>query len=177
MKGLTVVVALIGVLGLTACGTSTPTIALNSDSSVGTIEALRVYSIDKVMGIGTAYAAKLREAGLASTKTFLAATRTHKDREAVATKTGISETLILRWAHKVELMTISGIGPEVSQLLEAVGVDSTKELAQRNATNLQERMAIANNISNKKFMDRDPSLKEVTKWINAAKGMHITVVD
>ena len=47
---------------------------------------------------------------------------------------GISSTLILEWVNHVDLMRIKGVGSEYSDLLEAAGVDSPAELAQRNAT-------------------------------------------
>ena len=50
--------------------------------------------------------------------------------------TGISEGQILKWVNHVDLMRIPGVGSEYSDLLEAAGVDSPAELAQRNAANL-----------------------------------------
>ncbi|HBN08385.1 MAG TPA: DUF4332 domain-containing protein [Cyanobacteria bacterium UBA8530] len=171
-RAVVTMIALSAMLSLVGCGANTPTIQTQT-AALAQLEANRVYPVVQVMGIGPAYAAKLKEAGLPSTKKFLESTRTRKEREALADKTGISNKLILAWAHKVELMQISGIGPEMSQLLDAVGVASTKELARRNATNLQERMAIANAIDPKrKFVDRLPSVNTVSKWIEKAKTIH-----
>ena len=50
--------------------------------------------------------------------------------------TGISGKLILEWVNHADLMRIKGVGSEYSDLLEAAGVDSPAELAQRNAANL-----------------------------------------
>lgn len=170
MKKIIVSLLALATLSLAGCGTA-PTLQLQTQAAIEQSETLRVYDIEKVMGIGPAYAKKLDEAGFTNTKKFLAATRTSKDRAALAEKTGISNKLILAWAHRVELMEISGIGPEMSELLASVGVDSSKELAQRNATNLQDRLATANAVG-KKFVDRVPSVNTVGKWIEKAKTMH-----
>ncbi|HBN09634.1 MAG TPA: DUF4332 domain-containing protein [Cyanobacteria bacterium UBA8530] len=166
-------IALTAMLLLAGCGTA-PNLTVNpvkTEIASEEIEGLRVYKIEDVMGIGPAYAKKLQEAGMNNTKKFLAATRNHDDRAELAEKAKISETLILTWAHKVELMTIPGIGPEFSQLLEAVGVDSSAELAQRNPTNLQDRMAVANSVSKRKFVDHVPTVKVVTAWVEKAKAI------
>ena len=44
--------------------------------------------------------------------------------------------LILEWVNHADLWRINGVGSEYSDLLEAAGVDSPAELAQRNAANL-----------------------------------------
>ena len=57
---------------------------------------------------------------------MLEAGKTKKDRTELAKKTGISETLILKWVNMVDLYRIKGIGAEFSELLEASGVDTVK---------------------------------------------------
>ena len=57
-------------------------------------------------------------------------------RQGLADATGISPTLILEWVNHADLWRIKGVGSEYSDLLEAAGVDSPAELAQRNAANL-----------------------------------------
>ena len=67
-------------------------------------------------------------------------------------------------------MRIKGVGSEYSDLLEAAGVDSPAELAQRNAANLattfQEVDAARPNM-----VRRVPSETEVAGWIAEAKSM------
>jgi predicted flap endonuclease-1-like 5' DNA nuclease len=53
---------------------------------------------------------------------------------------GLDETQLLKWANMADLMRISGVGEEYSELLEAAGVDTVKELKQRKAENLAARM-------------------------------------
>ena len=51
---------------------------------------------------------------------------------------------LLKWANMADLMRISGVGAEYSELLEAAGVDTVKELRNRNAENLAAKMAEVN---------------------------------
>jgi predicted flap endonuclease-1-like 5' DNA nuclease len=125
--------------------------------------------IEDVEGIGPAYAAKLAEAGVDTTDEYLEEAAKKSGRDALAAATGISEKLILEWANHVDLMRINGVGSEYSDLLEAAGVDSPAELAQRNAANLaqtfQELDAARNTVR------RIPSEAVIQGWIDEAKTL------
>ena len=54
----------------------------------------------------------------------------------LAEKSGISEKLLLEWVNHADLCRLDGVAGEYADLLEAAGVDSVPELAQRNAANL-----------------------------------------
>jgi predicted flap endonuclease-1-like 5' DNA nuclease len=126
--------------------------------------------IEEVEGIGDVNAGKLREVGINTTDDLLMAGGKPSSREKVASMTGISEKLILEWTNHVDLMRIPGVGSEYSDLLEAAGVDSPAELANRNAANLattfQELDAARPNM-----VRRVPSQDTVEEWIAAAKKL------
>ena len=63
-------------------------------------------------------------------------------------------------------MRIDGIGPQFSELLEAAGVDTVKELKRRKPENLQPKLEEVN--AEKKLVRRVPALKEVEKMIAQA---------
>lgn len=134
-------------------------------------EALRAYPVEKMLGIGPAYGAKLREAGIDHSAEFLEATKTRYARQKLAEKTGIPYKTLMGLAQKAALMRISGVGPRQSNLLAAVGVDSVAELAQRRPESLQDRLALANTFK-PKFVDHLPSVATVGKWIEAAKKLN-----
>jgi len=92
--------------------------------------------IEDVEGIGPAFAGKLAAAGVATTDALLERGGTSTGRDKLSEATGISERLILEWVNHADLMRIDGVGSEYADLLEAAGVDSAAELAQRNAANL-----------------------------------------
>jgi predicted flap endonuclease-1-like 5' DNA nuclease len=127
------------------------------------------YKIQEIEGIGPAYAEKLAAADIDTTDELLKLCCDAKGRKATAEKTGVSESQLLKWANMADLMRISGIGSEFSELLEAAGVDTVKELRNRNAGNLAAKMAEVN--EQKKLTRTVPSEKTVTGWIDQAKSM------
>ncbi len=126
--------------------------------------------IEDVEGIGPAYAAKLTAAGVSSTDDLLEQGAKPSGRKTLEETTGIAHTLILEWVNHADLMRLKGVGSEYSDLLEAAGVDSPAELAQRNATNLantfQEVIAALPG-----DVRRIPSEAVVQGWIDQAKDL------
>ena len=122
-----------------------------------------------VEGIGPKYAEKLLKAGVSTTDVLLKAGATPKGRKELAVKAGIGEALILEWVNHVDLYRIKGVGSEYSDLLEAAGVDTIPELAQRKASNLTEKMAAVN--LEKKLVRKLPVEAQVADWIEQAKKL------
>lgn len=127
------------------------------------------YKVEEVEGIGPAIGEKLRGAGVSNTDTLLTQTKTKKQRSELAEKAGLTEKQILKFANMVDLFRIKGVGSEFSELLEASGVDTVPELAQRVAENLTKKMEEVNEAN--KLCRRTPSLKEVTDWVAQAKAL------
>jgi len=126
--------------------------------------------IEDVEGIGPVDAGKLANAGVSTTDDLLERGAKTSGRDSLQAATGISGKLILEWVNHVDLMRIKGVGSEYSDLLEAAGVDSPAELANRNAANLaitfQEVVAARPSI-----VRRVPSEAEVSGWIAESKGL------
>ena len=126
-------------------------------------------NIEDVEGIGPVNAGKLREAGVKSTDDLLQRGGSRGGRAELETTTGISGSQILEWTNHVDLYRISGVGSEYADLLEAAGVDTVAELAQRNAKNLSETFgeldAARNTVRN------IPSEDIVARWIEEAKSL------
>lgn len=156
----------IGMLG--GCGAA-PTAAVVAPAAEA-FEAERAYKIEDLLGIGPVYGEKLRKLGITNTDKLLAACTTRHKRKGVAEQAGIPYKLVLAWAQKVELMKIKGVGPRGSNLLNAIFVQSVKDLAERNVENLHERVAIANTFK-PKFLDNTPSPATLGKWIEAARAL------
>ena len=123
-----------------------------------------------VEGIGPTYAGKLEAAGVATTDDLIERGATASGRAGLEAATGISGTLLLEWVNHADLMRLDGVGSEYADLLEAAGVDSCAELAQRNAANLaltfQELDAARPN-----WIRQVPSEATVTGWIDQAKKL------
>ena len=122
-----------------------------------------------VEGIGPVYSGKLREAGLTTPLDLLERCATRKDRASLAEETGISHKLILTWVNQLDLYRIKGIGTQYADMLEAAGVDTVIELAQRNPENLHARIIEAN--QEKNLVREVPSQSQVTNWIEQAKEL------
>lgn len=124
-------------------------------------------NIATIEGIGPVYAEKLTAAGAKTVEGFLEMAKDPKGRKSLAEATGIDESRILNWANKADLMRIKGVGEEYSDLLEAAGVDTVKELKHRNADNLHAKMEEIN--AAKKLVRALPTPKAVADWIEQAK--------
>jgi predicted flap endonuclease-1-like 5' DNA nuclease len=122
-----------------------------------------------VEGIGPAYARDLQDAGIATTEALLEKGASPQGRKEIAEKTGISGTLILRWVNHVDLFRITGVGEEYADLLEAAGVDTVPELAQRNADNLHRKLLTVN--EEKKLVRKLPARSQVAAWVEQAKEL------
>ena len=125
--------------------------------------------LEEIEGIGPTHAATLAAHGLSTTDQLLEHGGTPSGRAALAEKSGISDTLILEWVNHADLCRIDGVGCEYADLLEAAGVDTTVELAQRNAGNLATALERTND--EKKLVRRVPTEADVTRWIEQAKGL------
>lgn len=129
--------------------------------------------LDEIEGIGPGYAAKLAAHNLTTTEQLLKVAGSPSERAALAEKSGISPKLILEWVNHADLCRIHGVGGEFADLLEAAGVDSARELAQRNVANLTETLRKVN--EEKKLVRRVPAESEVMDWIEQAKSLPTAV--
>lgn len=122
-----------------------------------------------IEGIGPVYAEKLKGIGIRTVEKLLEEGKTKKGRIKIAETAGVSEKLVLTWVNHADLFRIKGIASQYAELLEAAGVDSVPELAQRRADNLAEKMEEVN--AQKKLVRLTPGLKRVESWIEQAKKL------
>jgi predicted flap endonuclease-1-like 5' DNA nuclease len=125
--------------------------------------------IDDIEGIGPGRREALGEQGIKTTDDLLAKCGSLKGRKTVEAATGISCDMLLDWVNRADLFRVNGIGTQYSDLLEAAGVDSTTELAQRRADNLLAKMAEVN--EQKKLVRQLPTESQVADWIEEAKKL------
>jgi predicted flap endonuclease-1-like 5' DNA nuclease len=128
------------------------------------------YKIAEIEGIGPAYAEKLKAAGVASVNALLKRGCTRQGRKELAEATGLDASLLLKWVNAADLFRVKGIGSEYAELLEKSGVDTVKELRNRNAENLHAKMAEVN-ASGRALVRQLPGLATVTKWVDEAKNL------
>ena len=127
------------------------------------------YPIVDIDGIGAVGAAKLKAIGIRTSEKLLEAAKTAKGRRGIADKIGIDEKTVLKWANLADRMRIKGVGEDYAQLLQAVGVDTVRELKYRNVGKLASAMREANKKS--KLVRLLPSEGRVRRWIEYAKQL------
>ena len=125
--------------------------------------------LHEIEGIGATYAATLKTHGLTTTEHLLEQGGSKAGRESLAEKSGISEKLLLEWVNHADLCRLDGVAGEYADLLEAAGVDSVPELAQRNAVNLSAALEHTN--ESKRLVRRVPSEKVLAGWISEARTL------
>jgi predicted flap endonuclease-1-like 5' DNA nuclease len=110
-----------------------------------------------IEGIGEATEAKLTAAGVTSVDDLLEKGATPKGREDLAAKSGIPAAQILKFVNYADLFRIKGIAGQTAELLEAAGVNTVAELAQRNPVNLAAKLKEVND--EKKLTGKVPTEK------------------
>ena len=126
-------------------------------------------NVKDVEGIGKVNGRKLEKDGIRTLEGLLKRGADRKGRKEIAKNCKISEKLVLGWVNRADLYRIKGVASEYSDLLERSGVDTVKELAQRKAANLHQKMVTVN--KKKKLVRQLPSEKMVNKWIRQAKRL------
>ena len=124
-------------------------------------------NILKIEGIGPVNASKLGKVGVHTTEGLLKVAASKAGRRKLAAQADIAESQILGWVNRADLMRIKGVGEEYSDLLEAAGVDTVKELRNRNPNNLYQALLDTNKA--KKLVRRPPALSAVLGWVKHAK--------
>lgn len=125
--------------------------------------------IEDIEGIGKVFGEKLRAAGVETVEGLLKAGASPAGRKELEEKTGIEHSKILEWVNHADLYRIKGVGQEYADLLEAGGVDTVPELAQRNADNLYAALVAKN--EEKSLVRRMPTKEEVADWVAQAKAL------
>jgi uncharacterized membrane protein HdeD (DUF308 family)/predicted flap endonuclease-1-like 5' DNA nuclease len=125
--------------------------------------------LSAIEGIGPAYEEKLNEAGIDNPGALLEKCAKPKGRKELAEHTGISGKLILKWTNNADLFRISGVASQHAELLEAAGVDTVPELAQRNPQNLHGALVKTN--EEKKLVRHVPDESHVESWVAQAKEL------
>ena len=122
-----------------------------------------------VEGIGEVHAGKLIAVGVATTAALLKQGASRDGRKKLAASADISDTLILKWVNHVDLFRIKGVATQYAELLEAAGVDSVPELAQRDPKNLYSKLGEVNAV--KKLVRKLPTATLVADWVSQAKSL------
>ena len=130
-------------------------------------------SIDTIEGISHKQATSLRKARIRTVEALLKKGATRKGRREIAASTNQDEKLILEWVNRADLMRVRGVGEEYSDLLEAAGVDTVKELRRRNPGNLLTSLVEVN--TKQRLVRRLPTEAMVERWVEHARDLEVIV--
>ena len=128
--------------------------------------------IGDVKGMGPELKAKFETEGIRNTAQLLEHARTVKQRTELAHKVGTTQLVIKELANRADLMRLKGVGAAFSNMLEAAGVNSCKELQHRVPEKLHKTLQEYH--ESKKFAHHAPTLAQVTEWIAEAKTLSAT---
>jgi predicted RecB family nuclease len=126
------------------------------------------YKILEIEGIAPEHMRKLEKAGITTTEHLLAQAGDAKARERLAVSTGIGEKSLAKWAAMADLMRVKGIGQQYSELLVAVGVNSTEKLLTFKPDVLVHMMNEQKRT--KKLSGGVPKLAVVEQWMDSLRA-------
>ncbi len=126
--------------------------------------------ITEIEGIGPSFKEKLAIAGVSTVEGLLAAGATKSGRAKIAADSGIDESKVLDWVNMADLFRIKGVGSQFAELLKASGVDTVKELRNRNADNLHAKLVEVQ--AEKKITKAVPGLSQVNGFIQQAAALN-----
>ncbi|MBX6426465.1 MAG: DUF4332 domain-containing protein [Variibacter sp.] len=131
------------------------------------------YPIKNLDGIDERALALLRSVGIRTTEKLLEAAKDPKGRKALASRTGLDQKLLLKWANMADRMRIKGLGRDYAELLRLAGVDTVRELQHRNGERLLMAIKAANEARG--LVKTPPSQKAVNRWIEEAKKLPLKI--
>lgn len=126
-------------------------------------------TIESLEGIGPKNGKKLRACGCNSVSKLLERAGTRAGRRRLAKESGLDEKRLLKAVNMADLFRIKGVATQYAELLEAAGVDTVKELRNRNPKSLATKMSEVN--SKKNLVRQTPSESMVTAWVTQAKSL------
>ena len=129
-------------------------------------------TISDLKGLQPEVKTKLELEGIRNTQQFLERTRTSQQRAELAHKVGTTPVAIKELANRADLMRLTGVGGDFSNMLEEAGVNSCKELQHRVPEKLYTTLEAIH--TDKKIGHRAPSVAQVTEWIAEAKKLSAT---
>jgi len=126
--------------------------------------------IIEIEGIGEKYAKILEKQGLADVEDLIPLT--WREVKELAEKTKISPKLIDKWQEQAELMKIKGVGPEYSEILNKVGIDSIKELSYRTAQSTLDKI-VEFDKEQPDVIRKIPTVGDLEGWIKEANDLYV----
>jgi len=121
-----------------------------------------------IIGLEVKHAKLLEKEGISSTEDLISLT--YNQISKLARKIGVAIKTLDTWQEHAELMQIQGVGPEMANALNLIGIDSVKEFAYRNPKSTLEKLKQLKK-DKPKVLAKIPAQKNIETWIKAAKDL------
>ena len=131
-------------------------------------------SIKEMNGVNKTVQTKLAKCGINTVEALLREGCTKKGRAAICKATGLDAKVVLTMVNRADLWRIKGVAAQFTELLEATGVDTVKELCKRKPENLHMKMVevvTSRNKRSKKTTRVAPSLNKIKNFVQHAKKL------
>jgi predicted flap endonuclease-1-like 5' DNA nuclease len=131
--------------------------------------------IETIEGIGPIHREVLRNAGVFTVGDLLRVGGTERGRRQLANEVGVSNSTILRWVYRGDLLRVKGIGGKYSALLESAGVNTVRDLSMKNPHHLYQTLEAVNR--ERTPVKRVPPSKTIGIWVRRAKNLESIIVE
>lgn len=129
--------------------------------------------IGDIDGLGQRHRARLEALGITSSDDLLAYGATRRGRIELSKATGLGVKRVHEWVKRADLLRVPGIHVRYSDLLEAAGIDTVKQLRRRNPRKLAAELEKLND--KRSLVRRLPSESELERWIDEAKALPVVL--
>ncbi|NNC68321.1 MAG: DUF4332 domain-containing protein [Gammaproteobacteria bacterium] len=153
---------------------STPAAAGTAVSMISMAEQTS-YEVEEVEGIGKSYGQKLRDIGISTTEQLLNQCCNMNGRVTVAEHVGIEDFVVRKWASMSDLMRLSGVEGQFSELMVYAGIDSVQDLGQQSAGALHNKLSTTND--QQKRVKTIPDESSLELMISQAKSLKAIMQD
>ena len=124
--------------------------------------------LTEIIGLEEKHARLLGKAGIKEAEDLLSLS--YYQIKQLARSIGVTVKALDTWQEHVDLMRIQGVGPEIANALNLLGIDSVKEFAYRSAKTTVEKLKALKK-DNPKILTKVPTLKNIEDWISEAKTL------
>ncbi len=150
-------------------------VAAGTTASMISMAEQTSYEVEEVEGIGKSYGQKLRDIGISTTEQLLNQCCNMNGRVTVAEHVGIEDFVVHKWASMSDLMRISGIEGQFSELMVYAGIDSVQDLGQQSASALHSKLSAVND--EQKRVKEIPNQGSLELIISDAKSLNAIMKD
>jgi hypothetical protein len=130
----------------------------------------RPTALSALRGVTPLELERLRTLGIDDTNELLAQAPTAAAEQKLAKAAGVDPSRLRELVNRADLVRVHGVGPVLADAFDQVGVNGARELARRNALNLEGKLdAFAQ--TNPEALRRSPSARTVEQLITSARSL------